>query len=110
MLNYKIATLYFGAGDYSTCIDYLHRIINGVDDLRSDLQCYSRLLHLIAHYELGNTMIIESLVKSVYRYMAKMDNLSMIETEVLKFLERSFFIPVNKMQPQLTLFEKNKTL
>ncbi len=106
VLNYKIATLYFGAGDYSTCIDYLHRIINGVDDLRSDLQCYSRLLHLIAHYELGNTMIIESLVKSVYRYMAKMDNLSMIETEVLKFLERSFFIPVNKMQPQLTLFLK----
>jgi len=28
-------------------------------DLRTDLQCYSRLLHLIAHYELGNYGLLE---------------------------------------------------
>ena len=28
VFNYKIATLYFGSGDYATCIDYLQRIIN----------------------------------------------------------------------------------
>ena len=50
VFNYKIATLYFGAGDYATSIDYLRRIINDHIDLRGDLQCYARLLHMMAHY------------------------------------------------------------
>ncbi len=76
VLNYKMATLYFGSGDHATCIDYLQRIINDNVDLRYDLQCYARLLHLIAHYELGNVELMESLTKSVYRFMAKMNNLN----------------------------------
>lgn len=87
---YKIASLYFGSGDYDQAIDYLNKIINWKTGLRNDLQCYARLLHLIAHYELGNFDILEHLVKSVYRFMAKMENLSMVEEEILKFLRRSF--------------------
>lgn len=87
---YKIACLYFGSGDNSKAIDYLNRIINQKDDLRTDLQCYSRLLHLIAHYELGNYNLLEYLVKSVYRYMAKMENLSKVEDEIFGFLRRAF--------------------
>jgi len=71
VLNYKIATLHFGAGNYSTCIDYLRKIINDQVNLRSDLQCYARLVHLLAHYELGNDDLIDSLTKSVFRFMAK---------------------------------------
>ncbi|MFX5937744.1 hypothetical protein ABTE71_20520, partial [Acinetobacter baumannii] len=51
---YKIASLYFGSGNPEKSIDYLNRIINWKVDLRTDLQCYARLLHLIAHYEMGN--------------------------------------------------------
>ena len=58
---YKIACLYFGSGDYGRTIDYLNKIINWKVDLRTDLQCYSRLLHLIAHYELGNFELLEYL-------------------------------------------------
>ena len=47
---YKIASLYFGSGNYDAAIDYLNKIINWKVDLRNDLQCYARLLHLIAHY------------------------------------------------------------
>ena len=72
VFNYKIASLYFGNGDYEKAIDYLNEIINSHADLRYDLQCYSRLMHLMCHYELGNYDIIESLSKSVYRFMAKM--------------------------------------
>ena len=87
---YKIACLYFGSGDNEKTIEYLNRIINWKVDLRTDLQCYSRLLHLIAHYELGNFEILEYLIKSVYRFMAKMQNLSVVEEEIFKFLRRSF--------------------
>ncbi|TMI69415.1 MAG: hypothetical protein E6H09_20050 [Bacteroidetes bacterium] len=101
VLNYKIATLYFGSGDFATSIDYLQKIINNNSDLRDDLQCYARLVHLLAHYELGNTGIMESLVRSVYRFMAKMENLTVVEEEMLRFLRNSFDVPTKKIKPEL---------
>lgn len=100
---YKIASLLFGSGDHERTIDYLNKIINWKVDLRTDLQCYSRLLHLIAHYELGNFDILEYLIKSVYRFMSKMENLSRVEEEVFKFLRNSFKVSPKKMKPE---FEK----
>jgi hypothetical protein len=90
VLNYKIASLYFGSGDYATCIDYLQRIINDQVDMRNDLQCYARVLHLMAHYELGNFDLMESLTKSVYRFMAKRERLTKVEEEMFRFLRTSF--------------------
>ena len=95
---YKIASLYFGSGDYEKTIEYLNKIINWKVDLRTDLQCYARLLHLIAHYELGNYQLLEYLFKSVYRYMAKMQNLSVVEEEIFKFLRQSFRIPPRQLK------------
>jgi len=90
VLNYKIASLYFGSANYATCIDYLQRIINDQVDMRNDLQCYARVLHLMAHYELGNFELMESLTKSVYRFMAKKETLTRVEEEMFKFLRSSF--------------------
>lgn len=100
---YKIASLYFGAGDFGKSIDYLNKIINWKVNLRSDLQCYARLLHLIAHYELGNMQLLEYLVKSVYRYMAKMQNLSRVEEEMFAFLRRTFYMSPKELKSE---FEK----
>ncbi|MFP5040904.1 hypothetical protein [Parasediminibacterium sp. JCM 36343] len=104
VFNYKFATLYFGHGDHATCIDYLQKIINDQVGLRNDLQCYARLMHLMAHYELGNNEIIEYLIKSVYRFMAKMQNLTVIEEEMFKFLRRSFHVSARKMKPEFEAF------
>jgi tetratricopeptide (TPR) repeat protein len=104
VLNYKIATLYFGNGDFSTSIDYLQKIINTTGDLRNDLQCYARLVHLMAHFELGNFDIIEYLIKSVVRFMAKMQNLTVVEEEMFKFLRSTFHISRKKLQPEFVKF------
>ena len=98
---YKIACLYFGSGDYGKTIDFLNKIINWKVDLRTDLQCYSRLLHLIAHYELGNFDLLEYLIKSVYRFMAKMENLSRVEEEIFRFLRKSFNLSPGEVKPEL---------
>lgn len=87
---YKIASLYFGAANYSKAIEYLNKIINWNWALREDLQCYARLLHLISHYELGHYDILESIAKSAYRYMAKMQNLNIVEEEIFEFIRNSF--------------------
>jgi len=109
---YKIACLYFGAGNSEKTIDYLNRIINWKLSLRDDLQCYARLLHLIAHYELGNREVVAYLSKSVYRFMSKMKNLGEVEEVLFNFLrnsiqsgaEASFEELLHKLQP----LEKNK--
>lgn len=103
VFNYKIATLFFGSGDYERSIDYLHRITNDNVDLRYDIQCYARLLHLLAHYELGNFDIMDSLIKSVYRFMTKMETITVIEEEIFKFLKTSFRLSRRELKPE---FEK----
>ncbi len=97
---YKIASLYFGSGDFDRSIDYLNKIINWKVDLRTDLQCYARLLHLIAHYELGNFDLLEYLLKSVYRFMSKMQNLSIVEEKIFAFLRKSFSLTPKQLKPQ----------
>jgi hypothetical protein len=103
VLNYKFAMMYFGSGDYNTSIDYLQKIINNNTNLRYDLQCYARVLHLMAHYELGNDMLMESLSKSVYRFMAKMKNLTAVEEAMFKFLRQSIPLSPRQLRPE---FEK----
>jgi len=104
VFNYKFATLHFGDGNYNKSIDYLQKIINGPLDLRIDLQCYARVLHLMAHYELGNVEIIESLIKSVYRFMARMKNLTVVEEEMFYFLRHSFILSPRALKPALEKF------
>jgi hypothetical protein len=103
LFNYKIAALYFGNGDYSTCIDFVQKIINENSDIRSDLQSYVRIIHLIAHYELGNYELMEYLTKSVYRFMAKKENLTIVEEEMFTFLRKSFHHSRKEMEHALEL-------
>ena len=104
VIRYKIALLYFGHGDYELSIDFLHQIINGPLDLRIDLQCYARLLHLMAHFELGNESIIESQIRSVYRFMSRMENLTVVEEEMFAFLRNNFYVSSKKLKPALEAF------
>jgi hypothetical protein len=108
---YKFASLYFGCAQYDHSIDYLNKIINWKTDLRSDLQCYARLLHLIAHYELGNYDLLEYLMKSVYRFMLKMENLSGVEEEIMRFLRKSLQLSRFQVKDEFKkLLEKLKGL
>lgn len=115
VLNYKIATLLFGTGNYSASIDYLQKIINDDSDLRNDLQCYARILHLFAHLELGNNELVTHLVKSVYRFMQQLKNLTVVEEELVKFLRhkvllkgREFNKALQELLDTIKGYEKNR--
>ncbi len=92
VFHYKIACLYFGSGDNHQTIAYLNKIINlKIGGLRSDIQCFTRILHLIAHYELENYSLIEYLVRSVYRFIAKHEDMSMMIKEIMRFLRMNIY-------------------
>ena len=56
---------------------------------------------MIAHYELGNFQLLEYLIKAVYRFMAKMGNLSGVEEAIFEFLRKSFKLSPGQVRPEL---------
>lgn len=86
---YRIACLYFGSGDNDRAINYLNLIINQKNpNYREDIQCFARILNLIAHFELGNEQLVEYQVKSVYRFLSKMEELQAVQMEIFRFLRK----------------------
>jgi hypothetical protein len=84
---YKIASLYFGNGNYSRCIEFLKKIIDNKSlEVREDLMCFSRILNLVAHYEAGKDYHLESLVKSTYKFFIKMNDMHKVQKEMIRFL------------------------
>ncbi|APG59217.1 hypothetical protein [Christiangramia salexigens] len=84
---YKIACLYFGDGNNKKCIEYLKKIINNKSlEMREDLMCFARILNLVAHYEAGRDYHLESLIKSTYKFLIKMNDLHEVQKEMIRFL------------------------
>ena len=80
MLYYKIACLYFGMGKNEMCIDYLQKIIQSKKlSSAEDLQCFARILNLIAHYECGLDYDLERQFIETYKFLLKMENLQEVQ-------------------------------
>jgi hypothetical protein len=85
---YKIACMYFGAGENHSCIAYLDKIISNKElKMREDLLCFSRVLNLVAHYEAGIDYNIEKLIVSTYKFLLKMNDLHQVQLKFIAFLK-----------------------
>ena len=98
VFHYKIATIYFSAGEHRKCLFYLNEIINeNPKNLHEDVQSFARILNLITHYELGNFDLIFSQVKSVYRFLMKLQETQLIQEEIIRFLRKCVKVPLNEI-------------
>jgi hypothetical protein len=80
LLYYKIACLYFGMGKNKLCIIYLQKIIRSKNlGSAEDLQCFARILNLIAHYECGLDYDLERQFVDTYKFLLKMENLQEVQ-------------------------------
>ena len=87
--NYKIGCVYFGANDLDNAILYLNKITNNVfPNFREDIQCYARILNLIAHFDLGNDLLVSYQIKSTYRFLLKANQDSKVLDEIFTFLRK----------------------
>ncbi|MEN8123596.1 MAG: hypothetical protein ABFR32_00590 [Bacteroidota bacterium] len=85
---YKIASMFFGAEDYEASINYLGKIINNKElKMREDLLCFSRILNLIAHYEAGFDEDLDSLIRSTFKFLIKMNDLHIVQRKIIAFLK-----------------------
>ena len=87
LLYYKIACMYFTVDDFDNCIKYLGLIINNKNiKMREDLQCFTRILNLIAHWEAGNDYNLDKIIRDTYNYLQKMNDLHEVQKTILKYL------------------------
>lgn len=85
---YKIASLYFGVGNYKLCVFYLDKIISNKSlSMREDLMCFSRVLNLFAHYEAGLDYNFDALLRETYKFLIKMDELNEVQNEMINFIK-----------------------
>ncbi len=105
---YKIASIYFGGGNYKACIYYLDKIVNNKElGMRQDLLCYSRLLKLIAHFEDGQDAYLEELIRSTFKFLIKMDDLHQVQAEIIVFLKKLKNILPNELTSAFKELHKN---
>ncbi len=89
LFNYKIASIYFCHGDLNNTISHLHTITNQVyPDFREDIQCFARILNLIAHFDLGNESLVAHQVRSTFRYLSKIEHLQPALKSILAFVRK----------------------
>ncbi|WP_185849756.1 hypothetical protein [Blattabacterium cuenoti] len=88
VLYYKIACLYFGSGDNQNTILYLLKIMeNQEKNIRQDLQCFARLLHLIACYESGLDENMDKKIQSAYKFFIQMDDWYIVQKKIIHFFK-----------------------
>ncbi|MCD8072113.1 MAG: hypothetical protein LUE10_02855 [Alistipes sp.] len=110
LLYYKIACLYFGDGQYRKCMEYLSRITTTKDpQIRRDLQCFARILNLIASYEAGIDYNLDYQIRSVYSFLVKMNDMNAVQKEMLAFLKKLNSIYADEIKEELkALYERLK--
>ncbi|NNM22895.1 MAG: hypothetical protein HKO54_05020 [Flavobacteriaceae bacterium] len=108
MFYYKIACLYFGAGQNKTCIQYLDKIIsNKTLEMREDLLCFSRILNLVAHFEAGEDYHLDRLIKSTYKFLIKMEDLYQVQKEMIRFIRQLGDIYPHQLKAEFIKLHEN---
>lgn len=101
---YQYFYIYFGNGDYEQALAYLNEWLALSGNIeRKDLQSVARILNLIIHFEMGNTLLLESLVRSAQRFLKKEERMFEYERAVLQFMKASIRAAGKKEENQAFL-------
>lgn len=87
-LYFNMAILAVLVEDYAAALRLLRNSLSFPEKTRRDVVSAARLLELIVHYKLGNALLLEYAVRSVYRYLSKHERLGKVEQIVLRFLRK----------------------
>ncbi|MBK9336583.1 MAG: hypothetical protein IPM98_08310 [Lewinellaceae bacterium] len=91
---FQYCCICFGCGDYGGAIGYLNEWLNQPRTVeREDLQSLARILALIIHFEMGNTILLESLLRAATRFLQKKNRLYDLERRFLQFMSELLHAP-----------------
>jgi len=88
LLN-NIACIYMGDGSYQKALYWFNRItIENLQNYRQDIYCIVKIYELVLHYELGNFDLLQSRMRSAYRFFQKKNKLLKFEKNILSFMRQ----------------------
>ena len=83
---FQYFSIYFGLGDFEGALYYLNEWLNQPRNVeRQDLQSLARILNLLTHYEMGNTILLHSLIRSTKRFLKKENRIYQFELKIMEF-------------------------
>ncbi len=95
VLYYKIAWMFIAAGKPQRAARYLNEIIYMQShSLREDIQSYSRLLHLMMHYDCEDFYLLPRLVKEYDRYFEKVKERNAVQIRILALFKALADAPI----------------
>jgi hypothetical protein len=79
----------FGCADYDAALDHLNDWLNQPRTVaREDLQSLARIVELILHYELGNHVLLDSLLRNTRRYMQQKNRFLELEKRFMLMMKQ----------------------
>lgn len=89
IIQYKVGQLYLRDGQIDKSIDFFNLILNHPGKhLREDLQIYTRLSLIIAHYEQHNDIVTDYLLNTTQRFFQKRERLSRTPELILQLFRK----------------------
>ena len=81
--------IHFGNEDFDGALAWINKWLMLPDSSdMNDLQGLARILNLIVNYEIGNTILLESLLRSTHRYLKNENQLSALEKRIIDFIKQ----------------------
>jgi hypothetical protein len=86
-LEFKMAVVYMGLGEYNTALKWVNQILNDTDvDKTEDIVGFTQLLDLLIHIELKNVKLLPYSLKSTLRFFKTRNRLYSFEKVFLQFI------------------------
>ena len=79
--------LYFLVGEYSKSLKYVNLILGYKNIMRSDIQCFAKILNLMIHYELKNYDHLEYILKPTENFLTKNNSFSSYHKLIVQFFK-----------------------
>jgi hypothetical protein len=110
VLYYKIAYTYLMNNKSKKAIEYLHKIMTmEVSNLREDIQGYTRLMFILAHFSSNETSNLDYILQNTKTYFNQMKETSKIQNMTIDFFTTLSQTPILERQNLFNQF-KSKLL
>lgn len=102
---FQYCVICFGCGDFDTSLAYLNQWLSQPRSVaREDLQSLAKILSLILHFEMGNRLLLDSLLRSATHFMKTKNRYYDVEKKFMQGIAEACRLIARKEQQQV--FEK----
>jgi len=103
---YNVTVLFFLYQKYEKAIHWLFKIqdIKRTNEVRGDVQRFSRILQLAIYYKLGSFEVLEHMFRSIYRKKKLVNALHDFEKIILTYFKKLIKVSSRSQEEQLLFF------